>query len=460
MLETIVQKRVRRLNPLEQQEGECVVYWMSRDQRVDDNYALLAAQEYALERKKKLLVVFNLFTQPTIRIMQHYEFMVEGLKEVEDKLRHLGIGFKLLTGDPLKNILDVVKDESAIALFCDFSPLREAVATRMELAQKLTIPVFEVDANNVVPLWLASDKEEFAARTIRPKIHKYLSEFLVEPPPVKNHEPGMKSKKADWGSALSKIKAERPDSYQPDFIPGEKAARKKLHEFIKNRLENYNEDRNHPDIDGQSELSPYLHYGQLSVLRANLEVRDAVKKNSSKKMKESADAFLEESIVRRELAQNYCYYNKNYTSLDGAKEWAKIILKKHEKDKREYTYTLKELELAQTHDDAWNAAQIQLTSSGKMHGYMRMYWAKKILEWSSSAQEAIDAAIYLNDKYELDGYEANGYVGVMWSIAGIHDRPWFERPIYGQIRYMNYNGLKRKFDIEAYIRKWKQNRLL
>jgi deoxyribodipyrimidine photo-lyase len=460
MLDGIAQKRCRALNDSSSQDGNCVIYWMSRDQRVQDNYALLAAQDYALDKKLPLVVVFNMFTQPTIRLLQHYEFMAAGLQQVEKDLKDLGIGFYLVTGDVVKNIQEVVKDYKAAALFCDFSPLREAVASRMELAQKLTIPMIEVDTNNVVPLWITSDKEEFAARTIRSKVHKHLDEFLIEPPKIKKHEPAFQKKlHNDWYSALHKIKAERPETYKPAFIPGEEAAHHTLQQFIKNRLENYNEDRNHPDSDGQSELSPYFHYGQLSVLRVNLEVRKAVahaakQGSASKKLRESADAFLEESIVRRELAQNYCYYNKNYTSLEGAKDWAKQTLKKHEKDTREYMYTLEELEHAKTHDDAWNASQIQMTTSGKMHGYMRMYWAKKIFEWSKDAETAIQHAVYLNDKYELDGYEANGYVGVMWSVAGIHDRPWFERPIYGQIRYMNYNGLKRKFDVEAYIKKW------
>lgn len=459
MSETLTQKRVRRLNQIENKDGECVIYWMSRDQRVKDNYALLAAQDYARKHKLKLLVIFNLFTQPTIRLKQHYEFMIEGLKEVATKLHSLGIGFLLLTGDPIKNIIDIVDSENAAALFCDFSPLREAVATRMELGQKISVPCFEVDTNNVVPLWLASNKEEFSARTIRPKIHKLLNKFLVEPPEVKTHIPAYHSKKSDWDEALKKIKADRPDTYKPQFKSGEEAGHAQLRDFIKNRLENYKEDRNHPDIDGQSDLSPYFHYGQLSVLRANIEVRKACK-NGTAKMKQSFDAFLEESIVRRELAQNYCYYNKNYKSVAGAKEWAQKTLKSHEKDKRDHIYTLEELEDAKTYDDAWNAAQVQLTTSGKIQGYMRMYWAKKILEWSKNPQEAIDHANYLNDKYELDGYEANGYVGIMWSIAGIHDRPWFDRPVYGQIRYMNFNGLKRKFDIETYINKWLQRKLL
>lgn len=169
---------------------------------------------------------------------------------------------------------------------------------------------------------------------------------------------------------------------------------------------------------------------------------------------DSINAFLEELIVRKELSDNYCFYNSNYASINGAKDWARETLEAHKDDEREYTYTQDELESAQTHDDAWNAAQNQMMKTGKMHGYMRMYWAKKILEWSKTPEHAIQAAVYLNDHYSIDGGDPNGYIGIMWSIAGVHDRAWTERPVYGKIRYMNANGLKRKFDVDEYVSMW------
>jgi deoxyribodipyrimidine photo-lyase len=170
-----------------------------------------------------------------------------------------------------------------------------------------------------------------------------------------------------------------------------------------------------------------------------------------------AGAFLEELIVRRELSDNFCYYNQNYDNLQSFPAWARSTLEEHARDRREYLYTPEELERAHTHDDLWNAAQLEMVRRGKMHGYMRMYWAKKILEWSPSPAEALHAAIYLNDRYELDGRDPNGYVGAAWSIGGVHDRAWKERAIYGKVRYMSYNGAKRKFDVQAYIHTWRRD---
>jgi len=446
-------QRIRPINQQNETPGECVIYHMSRDQRVRDNFALVAAQDYALLKKTPLLVVFNLFTQPTIRLIQQYRFMIEGLQEVEKILEKYNLPLLLLLGDPVENIITTCNKFKASALFLDFSPLREAVTSRYTLAQKLTIPVFEVDANNVVPLWIASDKEEFSAKTIRTKIHKHLPTFFGEMKQIVKHPfAGKGTFHNNWEAALTTIQAEEPPFYNPPYKPGEAAAHKQLTHFITNNLARYEKDRNKPDLDILSGLSPYFHYGQISTLRANLEVHKALKNDSE--LRPSAEAFLEESIVRRELAQNFCYYNKNYKSIDGGREWAKRTLTAHENDKRDQLYSLTQLERAETYDDAWNAAQKEMMITGKMHGYMRMYWAKKILEWSANAQEAIDKAVYLNDKYHLDGYEASGYVGILWAIAGVHDRPWFERPVFGSIRFMNFNGLKRKFKIDAYIQKW------
>lgn len=232
------------------------------------------------------------------------------------------------------------------------------------------------------------------------------------------------------------------------YVSGESEAHKVLNEFISKRLRAYATARNNPSDFGQSELSPYLHFGQISRLRITLEVEYAVVHDAS--LREDADVFLEELNVRSSLSDNYCYYNLRYDSLLGATEWAQKTLAKHANDVRDFVYTLEQFESSSTHDPAWNAAQTQLRTTGKMHGYMRMYWAKKVLEWTKTPEEALTILIRLNDFYSLDGGDPNGYVGILWSIAGLHDRPWFERPVYGTIRYMNYNGLKRKFKIEQY----------
>jgi len=221
-----------------------------------------------------------------------------------------------------------------------------------------------------------------------------------------------------------------------------------LKSFIDKKLPRYADMRNDPSRDGQSNLSPYLHFGQLSAQRAALEADNVHCPAMSK------ETFLEELIVRRELSDDFCYYNDHYDSFAGFPEWSQRSLNFHRKDRREYIYSLKKFENAQTYDNLWNSAQMEMVKRGKMHGYMRMYWAKKILEWSSSPEEALETAIYLNDKYELDGRDPNGYTGIAWSIGGVHDRAWNERPVFGKIRYMSYNGCKGKFDVEAYVRQY------
>ncbi|MCL4134073.1 UNVERIFIED_CONTAM: hypothetical protein GTU68_017547 [Idotea baltica] len=219
--------------------------------------------------------------------------------------------------------------------------------------------------------------------------------------------------------------------------------------FCNKRLKMFDEKRNNPTINALSNLSPWIHFGQISAQRCILEV-----KKHKKSFSASVDAYVEENVVRRELSDNYCFYQENYDNLNGAYEWARITLKQHAKDKRPFLYTRNTLQEAKTHDDLWNSAQIQLVKEGKMHGFLRMYWAKKILEWMPSPEESLATAIYLNDRYSLDGRDPNGYVGCMWSICGIHDQGWAERDVFGKIRYMNYAGCKRKFDIKAFIARY------
>ena len=227
--------------------------------------------------------------------------------------------------------------------------------------------------------------------------------------------------------------------------PGEKMAKKMLNSFISERFDKSGELRNNPNRNKISHLSPYIHFGQISAQQIALTV-------SKIEDCDGKDSFLEQLIIRRELSENFCYYNNEYDSFNGFPDWAKKTLSEHKLDEREYIYTPRQFENAETHDDLWNAAQIEMTEKGKMHGYLRMYWAKKILEWSPDPETALQIAIDLNDKYELDGRDPNGYTGIAWSIGGVHDRPWFERPIFGKIRYMNYNGCKRKFNIDKYIK--------
>lgn len=444
----INEKRIRLLQKGNETNGP-IVYWMSRDQRVHDNWALIFSQKLAIEKNKPLTVVFNLvpdFLEATIR---QYGFMLKGLRQIEDELQKYNIPFFLTLGSPENSIPELLNKINASILVCDFDPLRIKRIWKREVAKKISVPFYEVDSHNIVPCLYVSNKVEFGAYTIRPKIHKALPEFLDEFPKLKKMKNyGLDSEKIDWGKAEKSLKINRNVTEVSWIKPGEVNAQKMLRDFLENRFDNYAEERNDPNKNALSKLSPYLHFGQISAQRIALTVEQFYGNHPS------AKSFLEELIVRRELSDNFCYFNPKYDSFDGFPDWAKKTLNEHRKDKREFIYSLEEFEQAKTHEDLWNAAQIEMVKTGKMHGYMRMYWAKKILEWSKSPEEALKIAIYLNDKYELDGRDPNGYVGCAWSIGGVHDRAWTERPVFGKIRYMNFNGAKRKFDVKNYINKY------
>jgi deoxyribodipyrimidine photo-lyase len=438
-------KRIRLLKKGDIPEGP-VVYWMSRDQRVDDNWALVHAIELAQDSDKECMVIFTLVSDFPGATLRQYEFMIKGLQKLEKRLLHLNIPFVILFGNPVSTVPAFVNANNISCLVTDFDPLKIKRKWKEEVGKRITIPMHEVDAHNIVPCWLASDKEEYAAHSFRHKIQKLLPEFLDEFPPLtpmpnKRHTEGN-----NWDAIISSLHINRSVKPVEWMKPGENAAKIVLENFLSEKLINYSSFRNDPVINATSNLSAYIHFGHIAAQRIALEII----KNYPRDI--NTDAFLEELIVRRELSDNFCYYNNNYDSMNGIKPWAMQTLEQHRHDKREYKYTTDQFENAQTHDELWNAAQLEMIITGRMHGYMRMYWAKMILEWSPSPEEALNTAIYLNDKYELDGRDPNGYTGCMWSIGGIHDRPWAEREIYGKIRFMNRKGCERKFDVNKYIR--------
>jgi len=439
--------RVRELKSGEYSIGP-VVYWMSRDQRVADNWALIYAILKSNEIKAPLYVVFTLVqTFPGANI-RHYDFMLRGLKKVEERLLNSGINFTLLKGDPITTLPVFINEISASLLVSDFDPLTTKREWKKNINEVVQIPHHEVDAHNIVPCWYVSEKLEFGAYTIRPKIKKHLPSFLVDFPDIKLNNPKIIDlKHTNWHEALSWLNPFSHIKPVDWIIPGEDEALRTLSIFLKEKLNGYSTKRNNPNEDGQSNLSPYLHFGQLSAQRVAIET---LKTNASAEDKE---AFLDELIVRRELSDNFCNYNPAYSRFSGFPDWAKETHRIHRFDVRQYLYTPQELEHCKTHDPLWNAAQSEMMINGKMHGYMRMYWAKKILEWTTCPEEAMRTAIYLNDKYSLDGRDPNGYAGIAWSIGGVHDRAWPERPIFGKIRYMNFEGCKRKFNVDAYIAK-------
>lgn len=421
-----------------------VLYWMSRDQRASDNWALAHAYQFASEKGCMLYSAFAFQANYPSANARSFNFMLEGLKFTEIALTDLNIPFYLLKGNPPEIIRTFCIEKNITTVVTDFDPLKIKQKWKNELALSANIDIIEVDAHNIVPAFVVSQKVEFGAYTIRPKINKLLDEFLVEFPKLLPYQfnQGIEFAKNDYPYFVDSLPS-------VEFKSGEQTAVDKLKYFIDNQINDYSRKRNEPSLNYQSGLSPYIHFGQISAQRIALSVRSSISDSS-----EGRDAFLEELIVRRELSDNYCLYNDNYDKFEGFPAWAQETLNRHRSDKRDYLYSLETLEKASTHDNYWNAAQIEMYSTGKMFGYMRMYWCKKILEWTESPEIALEYSIYLNDKYSLDGRDPNGYAGIAWSIGGVHDRAWAERPIFGKIRYMNDKGLARKFDMERYVRKF------
>lgn len=459
-------KRVRYLNQQPITTGSCVIYVMSRDQRVRDNHALVYAQTLALQQNVPLLVVFRVLSKSGYRAKEHYAFMFDGLRQVEKCLHKLNVGFQLAYGNS-KQFTEYLIAEDPCALVFDFSPLTGPQQLQNHIASKLHCQVSVIDTHNIIPVWVASDKQEYAAHTFRRAVHKQLASWLVEPTQLQEHPNPPQWGSADWSQADAILGSLPTNATSVEFDSGEEAALSQLDSFVYENLSSYHERRNDPTQSAQSHLSPYLHFGQLSAIRIALHLQELAqgdlwllqeftmpKGDRLNPQLNAIDAYLEELIVRKELSDNFCFYAESYIDLRGAADWALKTLDEHRNDFRKHTYSRDEFEQAKTHDAAWNAAQIQLLRTGKIHGYMRMYWAKKILEWSVSPEEAIQIAIYLNDRYSIDGGDPNGYVGILWSIAGVHDRAWPSHPVYGKIRYMNESGLRHKFALEEYIKQY------
>lgn len=445
----IDQRRIQQLQTGEPGQGP-VLYVMAREQRVADNAALVYAMECANERRVPLLILFALGPMFQHGSARHNEWMVASLREVSENLSKKNIPFFLVMGEWSTVVADFVQTNAVGEVVLDFNPLEPVRSWRETLIGKVSVPVTVVDARNVVPVWVASPKAEFAAYTLRPKIHRLLPEFLLPVPKLPTPKvPYDKTVPTiDWEVVRAFRQCDYSEPVPATFIPGEKAAQTQLKYFIEHILPEYEAKRNDPVENGTSGLSPYIRWGNISVATIALAVKACDAPGTAK------DTFLEELIVRRELAENYCYYTKDYATVGAAHAWAQTTIEEHAKDKREFLYSYEEFRDGKTHDDLWNAAQLQMVREGKMHGFLRMYWAKKILEWTPDAQTAIDIALRLNDHYELDGRDSNGVVGVMWSICGLHDRAWNERPVFGKIRYMNYAGCKRKFDVKSFVAKY------
>lgn len=373
------------------------IYLTSRDLRVEDNFAL----NFIKEKNKDFKVVH---LKRNFEVKGKNDFYLENLEILKQNYALHNINFEILDID-LKNFLNNLHNHT---LVIDFDPLNNDF-----IFETYKERIYEVDSHNIIPARIASDKQEYSAFTFRKKVYYKIYEYLTEFPQT----------------AFNKNKG-----YEI------------LKDFIDNKLERYPVDKNNPNIDGTSDLSPYINLGFISPQRIALDV---IKSDVSSQSKE---IFLEELIVRGELSDNFCLYNKHYKSFKSAPDWAQRSLNFHKNDMRFQLFSKKELEKAETYDELWNATQRQLMETGKIHGYLRMYWAKKLLEWTETPQKAIDIAVYLNDKYAYDGESPNGYVGILWSIAGLHDRAFKDYAVTGEIRRMK--GFHSKTEANKYIQRF------
>lgn len=412
----ILQHRGRALNSKPLQKIGPILLWLSRDPRLHDNWAFLAAEELSNKFAVDLIVV-TVRTNILHAQSAHYRFRQEGLKHLRRECQRLNINYlEIESKNPGKAVAELAAQKKSSAVVVDFSPLQGGRKWREYVAKEINAPLFEVDAHNIVPTWIASPKQEYSAATFRPKINSLLPKYFTT-------FPHQKSKPYPAGEQM-------------------------MRSFLREQLQGYSTDRNDPNLDNQSNLSPWLHYGLISTH----QVAEMVKNSNAAKA--DIDTFLEELIVRRELADNYCFYQPHYNSPKGYPRWAQESHREQKKIARPYILSYEQLESAQSPDLLWNAAQQQMLQTGKMHGYMRMYWAKQLLLWTPNVATAHAYALKLNDTYELDGRDPSGYTGIAWSLGGVHDRPWFRKPIWGLVRPMTANGLAKKFDTAAYIELW------
>jgi deoxyribodipyrimidine photo-lyase len=442
----IQESRIRHLNAISSPaQGDYVLYWMQQSQRAHDNHALEFAVSQANALKRPLLVVFGFTPNYPEANRRHFTFMLQGLEEVAASLKQRKIGFRMASGNPAQ--VAVAHARKACLVVCDRGYLRHQRQWRQALARKAPCPVIQVETDVIVPVETASAKQEYAARTIRPKIERLLPAYLHAAPRVTLKYPGADlAEPPDFKEFHRAVAGLDLQPVTPFFQGGRRAAMNRLSRFINEKLPEYARNRNHPDLDASSRISPYLHFGQISALQVALRVQEADAPDQDRR------DFLEELIVRRALAVNYVYYSGEYDQYGGMPAWTRKTLRDHQRDRRDPRYSLDGLERGQTHDVYWNAAMQEMKTTGYMHNYMRMYWGKKILQWSASPEDAFRTILTMNNKYFLDGRDPNSYAGVGW-VFGLHDRPWKERPVFGMVRYMAHSGLKRKFNMEGYLDK-------
>lgn len=451
-MNTIEKQRIHILNDCEYGRGNYVLYWMHSAVRVQYNHALIYAAGIANKLDLPLLVYFGLTENYPEANLRHFKFMLEGLVETSNDLKKKGIKTVVWMIDPVDGIINLAAE--AAAVITDFGYLKIHESWIYRAAGEIRSKFIAVESNVIVPVRSASPKEEYSAATFRPRIRKLVNLYLDGVKDVRVNRTSLDFKLKsinlnNTGSILAELNIDRTVAPVDWIKGGTSRAVRLLNSFIRKKLDLYPDRRNDPSLDFSSHMSPYLHFGQISpvyIARRILETESP-----------GRDVFLEELIIRRELSFNFVYYNKNYDNAGSLPEWAMESLLKHESDPRQYLYSRLELEKGITHDRYWNAAQNELVTTGMMHNYMRMYWGKKIIEWTDGPDTAYEFMVYLNNRYSLDGRDPNSYAGIAWCL-GKHDRPWGERAVFGKVRYMNDRGLERKFDMTPYLKKYETGR--
>ncbi len=437
-------------------DGRCVVYWMQRAQRGVDSHGVNLAVQVANELGLPMVVYFAGISNFPHANLRHYAFLNQGLVDIEEDLAARNITF-VMRRAPNESHLRLIHDVQAAIVIGDENPMRAPAAWRRDLAEKLEIPFWTVDTDVIVPSKLIT-KAQYGAYTIRPRLYRLLPEYLV---PYENPHADVAWQKPagfqqdsvhedmtrGWTDFDRSVK---PVAY---WKGGTHAGLERLKLFTGTMLKDYETLRNKPELDGTSTMSPYLHYGHLGPQTIALAVAQAAEADPT--LKAAKDSFFNELIAWRELSVNFVLYDSRYDSHECAEDWAKKTIAEHARDERERLYTLEQMEGAQTYDELWNAAQIQMVDHGWMHNFMRMYWAKKILEWTPDVETAMKTCVYLNDKYFIDGRDPGGYAGIAWAILGKFDRPWGSRPIFGKRRYMSGASSGKKFNSMQYIAQMK-----
>jgi deoxyribodipyrimidine photo-lyase len=436
-------------------EARYVLYWMQASQRVEANHALFEAARIAKDARLPLFVLFVLDASYPGANARSFTFLLEGLAQTATKLKNLGIPLVFREGRPNDVLNELAEHAHTVVIDVGYTRIQRAWRKTLYLdliALHPRVSLVSAECDVLVPVRDAMDKAAYGAYVLRPKIHKLAALYRDTPPlptPQTLATPLLPSSRdlADWKQWFNDLPIDHLVPPSTIHRGGASEAKRRLDRFLSKRLPHYLESAD-PSREWTSELSMYLHFGQIGIHT----ILDELDKITDASLKEAKEAFFEQLVVRRELAVNFVFYNEGYDHFETMTEpWAYQSMARHEADARPYRYTKTEFEQSKTHDPIWNACMTQMRVTGSMPNYLRMYWAKKVIEWSPTHKEAYQTLLALNDTYFLDGRDPNGYAGVAWCF-GRHDRPWTERPVFGTLRYMNEAGLRRKFDIDAYVR--------